>query len=657
MNLLRRPTLRRPRREARAFRVRMESLETRTVLSAAIVPTIAAHLETLTSSTDSTDIGPSVSNPSPSSAATSPSELISAYGFSASATAGLGTTIAIVGAYNNPTIQADLAAFSTFYGLAAASLSVVNQYGQTTNLPATDAGWSLETAMDVEWAHAVAPAARIILVEATSSSASDLMTAVQTAARLANVVSMSWGGGEWSGQTAYDTASYFANSNVTFVAASGDDGGASGVSWPASSPYVLSVGGTALYSNGAETAWSASGSYWSGYSGSTGGVSRYESLPSYQATALGTRAASGRVVPDVASVADPSTGLAVYSTASGLGKTGWFTIGGTSAGAPVWAGLVADADQARIAAGKSALSTSQTLSLLYGLYGTSATRSSSYASAFHDVTSGGNFAGLATTGYDVVTGLGSPNASAIISAATSYSAAATTATTTSPTRVVRVRPRAQVHRHDVGLDEAVTGSADAATASEVTVVDTTTTTTTTTTAIPTAPATTTQAVAQATITAATATIALTTSTPAAPPNQPIATAVIWTATTPEAEEPPIAPAIPVEEAPRAEVDADAEAPAPGPTEADPVAPAPDREPEEAAPAAPPVDEEMDVWDAALAQVRIARPAPADGPRTSDEEADDASRMALALGIAAFTWRGARRRPRGRRFVVPVPSRN
>jgi len=637
MNLLRRPTLRRPRREARAFRVRMESLETRTVLSAAIVPSIAAYLETLTSSTDSTDIGPSVSNPTPSAAATSPSELISAYGFSTSATAGLGTTIAIVGAYNNPTIQADLAAFSTFYGLAAASLSVVNQYGQTTNLPATDAGWSLETAMDVEWAHAVAPAARIILVEATSSSASDLMTAVQTAARLANVVSMSWGGGEWSGQTAYDTASYFANSNVTFVAASGDDGGASGVSWPASSPYVLSVGGTALYDDGTEAAWSASGSYWSGYSGSTGGVSRYESLPSYQATALGTRAASGRVVPDVASVADPSTGLAVYSTASGLGKTGWFTIGGTSAGAPVWAGLVADADQARIAAGKSALSSSQTLSLLYSLYGTSTTRSSSYASTFHDVASGGNFAGSATTGYDIVTGLGSPNASAIISAATSYSTATATVTTTSPVRVVRIRPRARIQRHDVGLEEAGTDATTAAVA------------TTATTAPP--------AVAQATTGAATATIALTTSTSPSLPNQPVATTVIWTATTSKAEEPPIAPTTPTVEAPRAGAEEEVEAPAAEPTEPAPVAPAPDREPEEAAPAAPPADEDMEVWDAALAQVRIARPARSDRPRTSDDEDGDTSRMALALGIAAFTWRGARRRPRGRRFVIPVPSRN
>ena len=643
MNLLRRPTLRRPRREARAFRVRMESLETRTVLSAAIVPSIAAYLETLTSSTDSTDIGPSVSNPTPSAAATSPSELISAYGFSTSATAGLGTTIAIVGAYNNPTIQADLAAFSTFYGLAAASLSVVNQYGQTTNLPATDAGWSLETAMDVEWAHAVAPAARIILVEATSSSASDLMTAVQTAARLANVVSMSWGGGEWSGQTAYDTASYFANSNVTFVA-SGDDGGASGVSWPASSPYVLSVGGTALYDDGTEAAWSASGSYWSGYSGSTGGVSRYESLPSYQATALGTRAASGRVVPDVASVADPSTGLAVYSTASGLGKTGWFTIGGTSAGAPVWAGLVADADQARIAAGKSALSSSQTLSLLYSLYGTSTTRSSSYASTFHDVASGGNFAGSATTGYDIVTGLGSPNASAIISAATSYSTATATVTTTSPVRVVRIRPRARIQRHDVGLEEAGTDATEA-TASEVTVVDAATTTTTP------------PAVAQATTGAATATIALTTSTSPSLPNQPVATTVIWTATTSKAEEPPIAPTTPTVEAPRAGAEEEVEAPAAEPTEPAPVAPAPDREPEEAAPAAPPADEDMEVWDAALAQVRIARPARSDRPRTSDDEDGDTSRMALALGIAAFTWRGARRRPRGRRFVIPVPSRN
>src|SRR5262249_12633167 len=150
--------------------------------------------------------------------------------------------------------------FSSYYGLPAANLTVVNQNGQSTNLPATDSGWALESSLDVEWAHASAPGANIVLVEARSASVSDLTTAVQTASRLGSVVSMSWGGSEWAGETQYDSLSYFGKANVTFVAASGDDGGAAGAEWPSVSPNVVGVGGTTLsVSTGTETAWSASG--------------------------------------------------------------------------------------------------------------------------------------------------------------------------------------------------------------------------------------------------------------------------------------------------------------------------------------------------------------------------------------------------------------
>ncbi|MDG3007386.1 S53 family peptidase [Paludisphaera mucosa] len=667
MNMLRRRSLaRRPRRDSRGLQVRLESLETRTVLSTTtILPSLAAYLSTLSTSTDSsaTTMGPAVTNPTPAASALSPSALLSAYGFSGSSTAGLGTTIAIVGAYDNPTIQADLAAFSSYYGLAAASLTVVNQYGQTTNLPKADAGWSLETAMDVEWAHAAAPGARIVLVEAASASASDLMTAVQTASKLANVVSMSWGGGEWTGQTAYDTASYFANSNVTFVAASGDDGGASGVSWPASSPYVLSVGGTTLSTSGSESGWSASGSLWTGYSGSTGGVSRVESLPTYQASALGTRAASGRVVPDVASDANPSTGLAVYSTASGLGRSGWFQLGGTSAGAPVWAGLIADADQARAAAGKAALGSSQTLTLLYSLYGTSTSRSSSYAAAFHDVTSGSNFAGAATSGYDVVTGLGSPNASVIISAAAGYTAKATTVTTTPAAPVRVVRPRARARAHDIDDSSTATAATTAdPTATAVAIATTIGTTATSTTATIAPPAATTAAGAGVT------TILAAAATPAALPNQSLSATAPWTAASDdsELETPPAPPATEsTPTPPQAAEEPEAQAPpaqdeAPEPTDA-----VPDRDPKDAAPAADPADE-MEAWDEALAEVRIARPAAAEPgivrATEDEEEGGGAPGMTITLGSAAFLWHQsirnrARRDDDRRRFVPPVPSPN
>src|SRR5262249_42756728 len=161
--------------------------------------------------------------------------------------------------------------------------------GQSTNLPPTDPNWSLEIAMDVEWAHAAAPGAKLLLVEANSATINDLMAAVQTASNSAQGVSMSWGGSEFQGETAYDSAQYFGKAGVTFVAASGDDGGVSGAEWPAVSPNVVGVGGTSLTLSssggyGSETAWSLTGSRRTGYSGSAGGTSIYESKPSYQSS-------------------------------------------------------------------------------------------------------------------------------------------------------------------------------------------------------------------------------------------------------------------------------------------------------------------------------------------------------------------------------------
>src|SRR6185312_12523697 len=220
---------------------------------------------------------------------------------------------------------ADLATFDAQYYLPAANLTIENQVGQTYNYPRIDAGWSLEIATDVEWAHAIAPAARIVLVEANSTDTGDLMAAVQTAARQASVVSMSWGGSEFQGEQQYDTAAYFGNPNATFIAATGDDGGAAGAEWPAVSPSVLGVGGTALYlsptgSYGTETAWNASFSRAYGASGSTGGVSTLEASPAFQGV-LGQFAR--RATPDVASIGDPNTGLAVYKSVGGAGSTGW----------------------------------------------------------------------------------------------------------------------------------------------------------------------------------------------------------------------------------------------------------------------------------------------------------------------------------------------
>ena len=197
--------------------------------------------------------------------------------------------------------------------------------------PKTDSGWALEESLDVEWAHAIAPGATILLVEASSASISSLLAAVDYAvSQGASVVSMSWGSSsEFLGETSFD--SHFTAPGVTFTASSGDSG--PGVIYPAASPYVTSVGGTTLPldSSGnltaAETAWSGSG----------GGVSVYEPTPSYQSS-IG---AAGRSVPDVAYDADPNTGVAVYDSTAYSGQSGWFVVGGTSAGAPQWGALAA----------------------------------------------------------------------------------------------------------------------------------------------------------------------------------------------------------------------------------------------------------------------------------------------------------------------------
>jgi subtilase family serine protease len=460
-------------RPTRTPRLLLESLESRRLLSATSTSTtITPEVATVTADLGRGPVfggpeggsGTGITNPTPASTALTPTQITAAYSIKLASTTGSGGTISIVDAYNDPNIAADLAVFDSEYELPAANLTVENELGQTTRLPQTDAGWSLEIALDVEWAHAVAPGAKIILVEASSASTGDLMTAVQTAAKQANVVSMSWGGSEFRGETAYDTAAYFANPNVTFIAASGDDGGAAGAEWPAVSPDVVAVGGTTLSLTSAgttlsETAWSASGSPFTGYSGSTGGASLYESAPSYQVSALGS-GVTKRETPDVSADANPSTGLSVYDSVAGNGKTGWIQVGGTSAGAPVWAGIIAAADQARTTAGEGALSSTQTLSLLYGI-----SSSGSYTTDFHDINSGSNLVATAKTGYDMVTGLGSPVASNLIVALSATGTTARVAKVTVATTTSTSTPTSTSTTHATPHVQVVVAAATTATAS------------------------------------------------------------------------------------------------------------------------------------------------------------------------------------------------
>jgi subtilase family serine protease len=342
-----------------------------------------------------------------------PNQIRTGYGFptfttSPSATMGAGQTIAIVDAYDDPNIESDLGVFSSTFGLPACTtsngcFSKVYASGAT---PSTNAGWALEISLDVEWAHAMAPQAKILLVEAASNSYANLFQAVDYAAAHASVVSMSWGGGESSGETSYDN--HFNVSNVLFTASSGDSG--NGVEYPAASPYVVGVGGTTLKSwsctsstctYGSETAWSGSG----------GGQSAVEGEPTYQRN-YGISSSGKRGVPDVSYDADPNTGFPVYDSVRYQGQKGWFQVGGTSAGAPQWAALIAVANAERNAAGKATLTQDLTLntSPFYTIG----------SSNYHDITSGsnGNCGAIctATTGYDFVTGIGTPKVSSILSA-------------------------------------------------------------------------------------------------------------------------------------------------------------------------------------------------------------------------------------------------
>jgi Subtilase family len=352
-----------------------------------------------------------------------PAEITAAYGlnavtFKSSAGTpvngdGAGETIALIEEFHDPNIRSDLSTFDSAYHLPNPSLTVVNLAGNQTNNT-----WALEESMDVEWAHAIAPGAKILVVEATPSNfetkeLQNQLAAVDIARKTPGVVaiSMSWGFAERSGELSYDR--YFTtpagHTGITFIASSGDYG----FSWyPSASPNVLSVGGTSLSlsSSGSyqsETAW-----YWSG-----GAYSPDEPEPRYQSTVQMT---GQRSTPDVSFDANPSTGVNIYETSPRSGHGSWRSYGGTSLGAPVWAGIIAVVDQGRALAGKGSLDgATQTIPSLYMLpksdfknvrpadefFGTGGL--SSLLSGLFGSDSNGATANIAT-------GLGSPNGPSLI---------------------------------------------------------------------------------------------------------------------------------------------------------------------------------------------------------------------------------------------------
>jgi hypothetical protein len=383
-----------------------------------------------------------LSGPAPSGGY-SPAQLAQAYGFNQISFGGVkgdgtGQTIAIVDAYDDPNIASDLAAFDSGLGIAAPpSFTKVNQTGGTS-LPTADTGWALEISLDVEWAHGMAPGAKILLVEANSNSLSDLLTAVNFARNQAgvSVVSMSWGSTEFLGESSYD--SYFTtpsgHAGVTFVASSGDGGSSGAPEYPAISPNVIGVGGTNLYLDNSNNYSSETG-----WSGSGGGLSVYESQPTYQKGVV-TQSSTMRTTPDV--TYNAGCGMGIYDS---YGYGGWVNVRGTSAGAPQWAALIAIADQGRALAGQSTLDgPSQTLPKLYALP----------QSDFHDITSGSNGAYSSGPGYDLVTGIGTPSANliapALIDSSGSSGPTITTPASATPTPVTGTTTNLSVAATDPG---------------------------------------------------------------------------------------------------------------------------------------------------------------------------------------------------------------
>ncbi len=309
--------------------------------------------------------------------------------------------IAIVDAYHYPTALNDFNGFARQFGLPTETSTNVTA---TTNhafqvvyatgtKPASGgnyiASWNLEEALDIEWAHSMAPGAKIYLVEAADDSLNSLNYAVQVASHLAGVkeVSMSWGGGEMSYEANYD--SIFTTSGVVYLAAGGDTSGVLG--YPSVSPNVVSCGGTSISrdNNGNflnETGWVDTGC----------GASVYEHRPAFQ-NGISNIVGTHRGANDVAFDADPNTGVYVYDTSPLWGEAGWWIVGGTSLATPAMAGVMNNA----AATNGFAANTAAEEARLYGNLGK--------AADFRDITTGTDASFHCAVGWDYITGVGSPN--------------------------------------------------------------------------------------------------------------------------------------------------------------------------------------------------------------------------------------------------------
>jgi subtilase family serine protease len=390
----------------------------------------------------------------PPTSAKTPAQIRGAYGvanlmFGSVVGDGTGQTIAIVDAFNNPSfvtstdaafLTSDLHRFDVQFGLADPPIFIKSsQSGSTTSYPTNNSGWGTEIALDVEWSHAMAPGACIVLVEASSNSNANLNTAVDFARNIQSTtftafpnlppvtsVSMSFSGGESSGETStdfhYTTPS--GHTGVTFFASTGDSGSPGG--YPATSPNVVAVGGTTLNSNNPATTWVTE----TGWSGSGGGISTAENKPSYQSAV--TQSSTRRTIPDVSMDADPNTGAAVLDSFAQGSTAPWIQVGGTSLSSPLWAGFMALANQGRATLGEASLVGNNTTGPIGTLQKIYSEMSVAGVADYHDITSGNN--GLAAgPGYDLVTGVGTPIGAGTIANLMDDAAPTAAATTTNVT--------------------------------------------------------------------------------------------------------------------------------------------------------------------------------------------------------------------------------
>ncbi len=329
-----------------------------------------------------------------------PADIQTAYAtnYIAKGNGGAGITIAIVDAYHYADAESDLHQFSAQFGLpdctsASGCFTQVNQNGGPAG-GASDPAWAVEVDVDLQWAHAIAPKAHILLVEGADNSFESLMAAVEYARLNADVVSNSYGTDEFAEQTTYNPS--LAGSPVPILFSSGDSGASA--SWPCTNPNVVCVGGTSLLET--STGYRANEKGWA-FSG--GSCSTIEGAPLFQNTYSTAACGTWRGVPDVAAIGDTTTGVIVYlgPLPAGAGSPGLYIGGGTSVGPPIVAGLIANIDAARVTAGKPKL----TQSLGQHLYQGAA--NPLYRYRYYDVTVGNN--GYPTaTGWDRVTGLGVP---------------------------------------------------------------------------------------------------------------------------------------------------------------------------------------------------------------------------------------------------------